>query len=1168
MSDDPAAYTFVPWVRQGFRPSDTGTTGTVGVSLTVTGAGEKTTEEPAQTTLALYGPGEVTGVDRRQVVMTQPAAGTTSFPPNYFPTVAFDRPDMPWLFSPETPDDDGRLRPWLCLVTVERGEGVSLTTDAETAAAVLELTPPASAADQLPDLSESWAWAHAQEVGATDTATALADDDAVTTLSRLVSPRALAPNTDYYACVVPTFEPGRRAGLGKEPYDGPDRAIADAWDTTTGTIRLPVYYHWTFSTGGAGDFESLVRRLDPETLTDVGIRTVDAGDPGPDSLAQPGETVTVEGALRSTDLSPDPYDPGLRSTLEEILDASNALTAAGPTDIDDIPLVGPPTYGQWPPAAKEVPAPGLNPVWLRDLNLDPRHRVPAAYGTRVVQEQQEQLMRNAWAQVGDVRKANQLLARARLAREASRGLHDNIAGLDDTTALSMTEPLFGRTTDDTRTFADRIESSAFPVATLSPAFRRTTRPTGPLARRFGGLSPATLVERVADGQVTPGDDTSAADGAQTLDAELATRLCTSARKRGRSVDAWHPLGSFAGQRPTTALPVVREACTEFRVRGRELRAEFESSAVAPLLDPFIEPLMGVCGLPDEEFQSDLDTLGNALTTRSWSAVDKVFRRILDAVDQSLEGHADIEAAAASNQSLAAALTTDPGVTPAYEQFLDALRRLILLVYDELLGHHCRRAQEPLKALIAERDSEAVDELRVVCHAICGDERGTGGLVERLTKQLLAGQTRPLRRSYHALTQLVAMAQARIEHLTATTEGVDPALTELADHCDAVERYADVLGARLAEAPWNPAADAVGSSVCPAPEPTDAPALDVPTFVADLVSATRPSRTLTARLADRLGGVDLTTRPDTLDQILAHPEFPQPMYEALYDLSQEYLLPGVGTIPMNCVGVLETNPAFVEAFLLGLSHEFARELRWRAYPTDLRGTYFRQFWDPEGQDPPLPAETKKDIDYVHRWNDSLGLGGNNAAKMAAKTAGGSGSVGGQLVLVVRGEVFDRYPNTNVYAARGRSGEDDEPPRVPDLPDPGTTSGEVKHPMFRGRLDPDITFFGFDLTEAEAAADPGWFFVVEEPPSEPSFGFDVAVDDPDGTGTWGWEDLTWADVSANSYLSVTTPPDVDVPDPLPSPPTWGRNSAHMAEIAWQRPFRVAIHADDMLPTGGQS
>ena len=38
-------------------------------------------------------------------------------------------------------------------------------------------------------------------------------------------------------------------------------------------------------------------------------------------------------------------------------------------------------------------------------------------------------------------------------------------------------------------------------------------------------------------------------------------------------------------------------------------------------------------------------------------------------------------------------------------------------------------------------------------------------------------------------------------------------------------------------------------------------------------------------------------------------------------------------------------------MAGLNHEMARELLWRGYPTDQRGTVFRRFWDRAGAVPP-------------------------------------------------------------------------------------------------------------------------------------------------------------------------------------------------------------------------
>ena len=50
-----------------------------------------------------------------------------------------------------------------------------------------------------------------------------------------------------------------------------------------------------------------------------------------------------------------------------------------------------------------------------------------------------------------------------------------------------------------------------------------------------------------------------------------------------------------------------------------------------------------------------------------------------------------------------------------------------------------------------------------------------------------------------------------------------------------------------------------------------------------------------------------------------------------------LLPGVGTIDADTVTLLKDNPRFIEAYMIGLNHELARELLWREFPSDMRGT---------------------------------------------------------------------------------------------------------------------------------------------------------------------------------------------------------------------------------------
>ena len=95
----------------------------------------------------------------------------------------------------------------------------------------------------------------------------------------------------------------------------------------------------------------------------------------------------------------------------------------------------------------------------------------------------------------------------------------------------------------------------------------------------------------------------------------------------------------------------------------------------------------------------------------------------------------------------------------------------------------------------------------------------------------------------------------------------------------------------------------------------------------------------------------------IDTVMAAPKFPQPMYEPLRDLSQELLLPGIETVPPDAVLGLKTNRRFVEAYMVGLNVEMAREMLWRGFPTDQRGTCFDQFWAVAPRPPRAPTSTR-------------------------------------------------------------------------------------------------------------------------------------------------------------------------------------------------------------------
>jgi hypothetical protein len=944
MADQPG-YRFLPWVRSGLAATlttpDTNDSGTPGrARLEVVVRLSRSAGDPVDVdrSLSMLGPGDVVGLDPRQVIRTDPPRGATDMESNFLVQVELDRPDLPWLFTPAGASDAQRLRPWLVLVVVEDGPGATLRPADGAPLPVLELTSDAEPARQLPDLGQSWAWAHGQVLllpgeEVADVLGAVPRRDA----ARLVCPRRLDPGTRYLACIVPAFEAGRRAGLGLEPEPADEAGLRAAWEPGATAVTLPVYVSWRFSTGGGGDFEQLARALLPRPLpATAGLQPVYAGAAGdPLPAVQPhgsGGVVALAGALVAPGASAPPWPPETRPAVEGgltgMLDAAARRTGgvAGVPPDDGDPVVGPPIYGQWLAARRTTPAAGQDPAWLRSLNIDPRHRAVAGLGAVAVVGEQERLMDQAWAQVGAVEQANRELRWAQLAREV-RGslLRRHVAPLNPGDVLGVTSAVHRRVRARSGTVATAVTESALPDAVVTTAFRRTTAPRGALARRLDPAGPR-------------------------------------------------------GPRP--------------------LVAQLDAAALR---------VGGPAGPPDGLF-------GFALTAPAREGVP-----------------ADVVARIGAARAAATA------------------RRPVALK-GQLL------ATRPLTLEVSTRIGRAI------------------------------GLQSPTAAQVGAFRDVAVAAAQRAEQVT----GVPP----------------------------DP------------PRPT----LGVAALAGELLGRLDPAVTVTARLQARVRTADgVRRRPgtDPLREVLAAPVFPQPAWEYARDYAPELLLPGLHEVKQDSVTLAETNPAFAEAFLAGLNHELARELLWREYPTDQRGSCFRRFWAPGGTD---------DVPPLHTWTTG-DLGDHTAA--AADT---------KLVLVLRGRLLFRYPHTVVYAAPDRGGR-------PDL-----SEDVVLMPSFRGRMDPDVAFCGFALTREEAGTTPGWWFLLEEQPTAPRFGLDVATGFGAAAGeVREWNDLSWghlADDTAGLAALHHLDADRQPPSP-PSGPRWGTTSAAMAAILAQQPVRVAIRARDLLP-----
>ncbi|MEW6734622.1 MAG: hypothetical protein AB1489_25080, partial [Acidobacteriota bacterium] len=335
-------------------------------------------------------------------------------------------------------------------------------------------------------------------------------------------------------------------------------------------------------------------------------------------------------------------------------------------------------------------------------------------------------------------------------------------------------------------------------------------------------------------------------------------------------------------------------------------------------------------------------------------------------------------------------------------------------------------------------------------------------------------------------------------------------------------------------------------------------LEIPQIQTSLLDQLNPSLTILGKVRQRISTKEnIWARKDPLEPVMAHPEFPQPMYEPLRELAKDLFLPGLDKVPPNTISLVEANTRFIEAYMIGLNYEMGRELLWREYPTDQRGTYFRQFWDVSGtlsSSTALQRESLKDIKPIHTWRSDKHLGENISGPLTT----------GLLILLIRGELLRRYTNAIIYAVKAVWSKDRKRREL-------TT--EERYPLFRGDLPPDVIFLGFNLTKEEAYGttdpngSPGWFFVIQQQPCEPRFGLDeVNLSSPHfGGNPLSRNNLSWSHMVTNEqeYQALTHARALGRLSGIKiENANWGNNSAHMAFLTLQNPVRIAVHADTLL------
>jgi len=977
-------YGFIPWTKKGLGTmitdldaiNNSANIGRPNIKITaeITDGGSSVLGNGVEKDINLVGPGDIIGFNTSSIIKNEPGIGSlNNFERNYFPYIEFYEEDFPWRFSPAK-SANNRLTPWFTLVVL-KDDGTEFKKSTE----IYGHFPSIEILDEsiLPSPNDLWAWAHVQYTGdllpgkvhsgvvnnnnaAKANLTAELSENPDSACSRILCPRLLEPNTKYVGFLIPTYEAGRKAGLGD--FDGIDDISSQQSSYQSGKPKeglypnlFPVYYQWEFNTGAIGNFEELVRLLEPKVPDEkVGRRPMYIGNPGfgvkYEENSKGEDTLNLEGALQVPQLNrvnfPWPHSDEYISRLSQFINLSEDLIEStylesdhyinkvlnpnqGDT-IEDDPIITADLYGRYHALVNRIsPTSG---AWMSELNLDPRNRAIAGLGAEYINQNQENLVDKAWDQLGEVMEANKKIEWGQLATAAStKGYRKNIEKLPKEKQISLLGGVLSRVKLNEGSYSalGKLNASVLPNATVSNAFRKLDRPSGPLMKRIAIKQSTEIIPSLAS---------------------TSSKL-TSAKK------------------------------------------------VSP----------------------ELSSIAN---------------------------------------------TT-------------------------------------------------------------------------LHSQLTLMQTENIKVKSSNLNLKIA-------------EGVETKLT-VAGSLQLTQAYAS-FNNYFKSSNWN--SEIIRES------------LDLPEFMEEVTKTVHPAFSIPRAVISPISFVlaDFNLIQDRLVPIMAHPVYKEPVYEHVISQGKDFLLPNLNLIPDNSITLMETNRKFIESYMVGLNNEMGKELLWRGYPTDQRGSYFRQFWNvadiptPDGMTEAEFTEKNYDISEIHTWPSKTKLGENDDVNSE------------NLVLVIRGELLRKYPNVLVYAKKGEwsagarkpiENEDDK---------------NYRFPIFKAEVEPDVYLIGFELEAEEAKGstivddNPGWFFVLQERPGEVRFGMDESAKNNAQTGQnpQEWNDLNLtvkSKISSNNNL-VTSYEGNQLELPIDASNTsstqlkWGENSAIMAQILYQNPVMVCIHADDML------
>ena len=527
------------------------------------------TEMFLEKTVKFIGPGDILNVNPSAIMKVHPNDGSEEFATRYIPYIEFWEPDFLWRYTPAVHDDD-KLRPWLALVAC-RKEDVRLMTDSEGVTYFTFIGDDKAWKRTFPNVEDLFRTAHAQ--GASKD-----KPDFCRLLGLRNGDGELDSNTEYLALLIPSYETGRRRGLGFGEEDI-QKIVAQqpAWEPTLAQqaersrgTEFPVYYKWSFKTKEE-TFDQLADALAPCSVSKSGL-VLDVTDMGEGfsyntvnhkgnrpSIVMPAATLTSKSPKQDAfpACSDGTDEHILYKHLEERMEASpvfaeNTADRLGGQSFQeegDDPWVTPPVYGARHAMTTGLDDPTNPKPWLREVNMDIHHRAAAGLGREVVQKHQEEFMDRAWKQVEAVQALNMELYKRLLSINTNKVLRNKtVDGFEKTTDAGADNARYiaymmrylssmMNAGDSKFTLSSIIGNADIPASFAAPSFQNNMEK---LSHIVAGLNPTSLMERIVKDQIFK---FTSPDPAGSLDPDQLKQWCKDsieALTYREFTDYWNP----------------------------------------------------------------------------------------------------------------------------------------------------------------------------------------------------------------------------------------------------------------------------------------------------------------------------------------------------------------------------------------------------------------------------------------------------------------------------------------------------------------------------------------------------------------------------------------------------------------------------------------------------